>query len=626
MSPTPTASPRLVELEAQLAAALEAEAKAGKAAAAAAEAVASAEGVATAATKKRARATARVKAARKELAAARRRGRGVPRARRKHAQARARAAEARKKLTQASAQLQRTRRTSTATSETHEKAKAHTAALRAQVEAERERLDTEPAPGGGVPLVSLMVDRFTGGYTPAQVAQVEDAGGALAWFDAQLAPDDSEHATVTALPTWFPVLTHTPQERFRNENSGAVGAWDYAQALGNATLLRRIHTHWPVREMLTEFFSDHLHVPATADGWYWRQDHDRLIRSMALGKFSDLLVAASLHPAMLYYLGNFSSTATTVNENHARELLELHTLGVGFHDEDDVKASGRILSGWTVDPWGWPKRTFEAHYDDTLHHRGRASVAGFTSDGSGRDGQTAKDYLAHLARHPNTARRLMRKLATRLVSDDPSARLVSTLTGVYLEADTAIAPVLRTLVRDEEFLASAHHKVRTEENGFVATMRALSVTVRRPRSDEDAAHNLVYSYSAPGPYMWPRPDGRPDAAHAHSDPGRILRSFTMHADLLGGWWPTGNVDYLTPGELLPDLGTGRPLAQLVTHLSRRLTGRDPSPALMSACAQAVGMSPDDVVEPESHQASHLRDWLGARLISPILDQPLHLTH
>ncbi|MBM9459101.1 DUF1800 domain-containing protein [Nocardioides sp. zg-536] len=563
-----------------------------------------------AATKKSKAASEKTAAAKKKLAAAIRKGRKVARARRAYRTARKKSVAARAAAAKAAKAA----------------AAARVAYLAAQRAAEAALARPEDAvTDTGGPSIDLIVSRFTGGYTAAQVAEIKAAGGPVPWLHRQFAPTAVDHPTVAALTSWFPELTHTPQQRWTNERSATVANWQYAEHLGNATLLRRIHSTWQVREVLTEFWSDHLHVPATSDGWYWRQDYDAMLRANALGKFTDILLAATLHPAMLYYLGNFSSDAGAVNENHARELLELHTIGVGSYVEAEVKAAGRILSGWTVNPWATPQ-TFHAHYDDKRHSKSAAAVAGFQSNGDGRGGQAARDLVVHLARHPDTARRLMRKLAVRLVSDDPSPALVASLTKTYLDNDTAIKPVVLALVQHPEFLASAHQKVRTEESGFVATMRALGVTVRKPVEGSDAAHNLVYSYGAPAPYSWPRPDGRPDAAAAYAGPGRVLRSFSMHSALLAGWWPTGSIDYPSPGSRLPDMSQSPTVAQVVEHVHRNLTGRPPEPAVTIASAEAIGLSATTVLPPGMWQATALADWLGVKAMAPLLDNPTHLTH
>jgi hypothetical protein len=483
-----------------------------------------------------------------------------------------------------------------------------------------------------------MCARFTGGWTAAQAAAMKRAGGALAWFDAQLTPHKvPESRRARDAVSWYPLLTDTPSESKDKEQSGVAGGWDYAVQLGNLTLMRRMYSNRQVYEAVVEFICDHLHVPVDTDGWYWRQRYDTLVRAGALGSFSDMLTAASLSPAMLTYLGTATSTATAVNENQARELLELHTVGVGFYTEDDVKATAKLLSGWTCNAWSNPP-VWDATYIDSRHNKTPVSVQGFTSDGSGNGGRTAKDFLAHLARHPNTARRLMTKLATRFVSDSPSATLVADLVSVYQANDTDLTAVLKALVRHPEFIASAHSKVRTPMQDYVATMRALGVVVHKPTHASDAANQLVYAYGGGIPYSWPRPDGRPDVAAAYTSAGRMIDTFRTHADVLGGWWPKGNIAYRDLGDFVPNLRSGKvTVGDYARFAAKKLLGHDIDGTTVAAFAEAIGMPATTVLTTSMWQVGGLgaptptqtkppQNWLAVRALSVLLDHPLHLTH
>ena len=477
-----------------------------------------------------------------------------------------------------------------------------------------------------------LADRFTGGYTAAQGAVITRAGGALAWFDQQLTPTSvPESARTDELWSWFPLLANSPQQRFTSERAGKEGSWEHGIDLASWTILRRVHSERGVLEAMVEFWSDHLHVPTGSDAWYWRQQYDSLLRARALGKFSTLLVEASLHPAMLVYLNNAESNADHPDENHARELLELHTVGRGHYGEDEVKASARILSGWTV-RWPWDTShpevaLFTAWYDRQRHAGGTATVLGFTSTGDGRGGQTAKDYLTYLAHHPATAQRIATKLATRFVSDAPSPKLVGTLATIYLANDTDIRPVLRALVRHPEFTAAAKRKIRTPVADLVASLRVLGVDVRRPNDRESAAHTMAYLHGGLQPYAWPRPDGAPDTTAAYASAGRMLHSLSMHWSLCGGYWPTDGVSYRSPAAFVP---AGRfTIAQYAEHLCRLLRAGGADAATTKAVAQAVGHPATRLVDPATPEGrdlcEQLSDWLGVRAMSTVLDHPHHLT-
>ena len=483
------------------------------------------------------------------------------------------------------------------------------------------------------PGIVHLADRFTGGYTDAQGSAMTRAGGALAWFDQQLTPDSvPESSRATTLWSWFPLLANTPQQRWDSQRAMTGGSWEHGIDLAAWTILRRVHSERGVLESMVEFWSDHLHVPTSSDGWYWRQQYDTLIRSRALGKFSTLLVEASLHPAMLVYLNNAQSTAAHPDENQARELLELHTVGRGHYGEDEVKASARILSGWTV-KWPWDTShpdiaTWAGWYDPRRHATAPAKVLGFSSNGDGRGGQTAKDYLTYLAHQPATGQRIATKLAVRFVSDTPSPALISALVKVYLANDTDIRPVLRALVRHPEFAAAAKRKVRPPVADLIATMRVLGVDVQPPVDRQSAAHTIVYTHGGVQPYSWPRPDGPPDAATAYASAGRMLQSFTMHWDLAGGYWPTREVAYRSPGAFVP---TGRfTIAQYADHLCRLVHHTGADATTTRAVAQALGYPASRIVDPDTAEGRDLHralsGWLGVRAIGAVLDHPRHLTH
>ncbi len=300
----------------------------------------------------------------------------------------------------------------------------------------------------------LMMARMGTGFSRRTWRQLKRSGSARRWFRDQLHPELIEESPrAAALPTWFPDLEHAAAEQVANNDSGVKPAWKYARDLAAITILRRAYSNRPVLEMMTEFWSNHLHIPTTGDlpSWAWRSSYDTLLRTHALGTFEDLLREATLHPAMLLYLDNFRSRRTAPNENHGRELLELHTVGRdGGYTEAMVKDAAKILSGWSVRAW----QIWEPFYDLGNHATGAVSVLGFEHPNTEADGQAVTvAFLKHLAHHPATALTLARRLAVKFVSDDPSQALVEQLADVYLSNGTAIVPVLNALVASDEFTA-----------------------------------------------------------------------------------------------------------------------------------------------------------------------------
>jgi hypothetical protein len=203
-----------------------------------------------------------------------------------------------------------------------------------------------------------LVGRFSYGVTPRLAADVRKAGGARAWFEAQLDPASIPDDAADALRGWWSGLSRDCTELWHRQRDDIEGGWEVMFDYQRWVLLRRIRSRRQVLEMLTELWENHFNVPVNGDAQcFWRTDFGDTIRAGALGRFDDLLHAAITHPAMLINLDNVSSTAAHPNENLGRELLELHTVGRGSYDESDVKESARILTGWSADMWDTFKST-----------------------------------------------------------------------------------------------------------------------------------------------------------------------------------------------------------------------------------------------------------------------------
>ena len=464
-----------------------------------------------------------------------------------------------------------------------------------------------------------LMNRLGTGYSRATWAQMRRAGGATRWFNRQLRPDGvAESTAAKALEEWFPGRHETPERRWQRHTSKSMEGWMYSRDLAAYSMLRRMYSNRPVLETMTDFWSNHLHITADGDtAWVHRDDYDKTIRAHALGRFDALLEAATLHPAMLLYLDNWRSVKDAPNENHGRELLELHTVGrTSGYTEDMVKDSARILSGWTVDA----HKTWRASYQTSLHTTGRVAVLGFSHANSSGDGrEVTRAYLRYLAHHPATARTIAGKLALRFVSDSPSTALVNHLAGVYLRSGTDIAAVLRALVRHKEFRASVGRKVRTPADDLVQTARVLGVRAKRPTSVKSFAIAIAWATGGERLYSWPRPDGAPEHNDAWASASRMLGSFRMHWGLVGGWWPKEQVVFRRPASWLPQRRIR--FDQYVDHLCRLVHGKGSSPRMLKAAVQATGVRPGEVIT-----ASHpLGSWLFVRLMAALLDSPEHMS-
>ena len=397
------------------------------------------------------------------------------------------------------------------------------------------------------------------------------------------------------------------------------GGWVAMANYARWCLLRRIYSERQVLEVMTEFWEHHLHVPLNDDGVFtYRADYGKVIRSHALGRFDDMLVAAITHPAMLISLDNARSTKSAPNENLGRELLELHTVGKGHHTEDDVKAS-------LAHPHRPPRRHVDdvlaAWYDTASHWTGAVKVLDFTHANTAADGRPVTEaYLRYLAHHPHTAAKLARKLAVRFVSDDPPEALVARLAQVFLDNDTEIKPVLRALVRHPEFRLAAGAKVRTPTDDVVACHRVLGTEIARPTADSSTANSILWQTTSIGqsPFAWGRPDGQPQDNRSWSSTSRLLATFEIHYNMAGRWWPAADVAYRAPLDWMPAPSVR--FDALVDHLSTQLLGK-PAPArLVQACSEATGVASTATIT-----ASHaVMRWQFPLVLTTLLDSPDHL--
>ena len=464
-----------------------------------------------------------------------------------------------------------------------------------------------------------LMNRLGAGYSRATWAKMRKAGGANSWFREQLTPARvPESALATALPGWFPDFADSPPTKWQRQANKSKGGWEYAVDLANLAMLRRMYSNRQLLETMVDFWSNHLHVPANGDlCWVHRDDYDKLLRRHALGKFDELLVEATLHPSMLLFLDNWQSVKGAPNENHGRELLELHTGGrTSGYTEQMVKDSAKILSGYTVDAF----RTWQSSYDPKRHTTGPVQVLGFRAENASPDGaQLTRDYLRYLARHPSTARTITRKLAVYFISDDPSPALVSHLAKVFTDSGTDIAQTLRALVATREFKASAGKKVRTPIEDLIATVRVLQVRARKPRSASSFARALSWTHQSMVLYQWPRPDGPPATNAAWSSTTRILSSFRMHWNIGAGWWPTADVVHRPPASWLPRRRLT--LEQYVDHLSRMVLGRPSTRRELTSVLQATGYGRNAIVTKDHPVAS----WMFIRLMGVLLDSPTHMS-
>ena len=263
----------------------------------------------------------------------------------------------------------------------------------------------------------------------------------------------------------------------------------------------------PLLSRMTEFWFNHLNVFAQKGSVRPFVGHYvvNVIRANALGKFEDLLLASAHHPAMLFYLDQAQSNARGLNENYARELMELHTLGVDAgYTQNDVRELARILTGWTVGL----QQGEGFRFAERLHDSGDKTLLGrrFTSSGV-REGE---DAIRMLARHPATARRIANRLATTFVSDKPPQALVDQLAVTFTGTQGDIRSVMRVLVQSPEFWRADNTLFKTPLD-FACSALAVGGGVKDRR---DVQQTLGFLVQAGQPmHGWQTPDGyKTDAA------------------------------------------------------------------------------------------------------------------
>jgi uncharacterized protein (DUF1800 family) len=290
-------------------------------------------------------------------------------------------------------------------------------------------------------------------------------------------------------------------------------------------LTRDVYSSAQLQEVMTDFWLNHFNVflHKNDETPYYMVSYERdVIRPRALGKFEDLLEATAHSPAMMLYLDNASSIGPNsvaaeradrrpnnrkkregLNENYARELMELHTLGVnGGYTQADVTQVARILTGWSVER---PQRGGGFQFEQNRHEPGTKVVMGKKFKEHGE--QEGRELLHMLATRPATAQFISRKLAVRFVSDDPPQALVDRMAKTFLSTDGDISAVLSTLFHSTEFWSSDVYraKVKTPIEFVVSAARASGADIENMQPLANAVREMgmpLYGCVTPNGYSW----------------------------------------------------------------------------------------------------------------------------
>jgi uncharacterized protein (DUF1800 family) len=474
---------------------------------------------------------------------------------------------------------------------------------------------TGPTPGAvappapGLPPSSLTesqqalhaLSRLGYGPRPGDVETVGRAGLA-AWIESQLHPERLEDGGADSRVAALRVVAMTPRalmEAFPPPSPGQRAAEMRPEQspqrmlgeLQQARILRAVYSERQLLEVMVDFWFNHFNVFAgKGPVRYYLPAYERdAIRPYALGRFRDLLGAVAHHPAMLFYLDAWLSVAPGaplgerrggLNENYARELLELHTLGVdGGYTQADIVEVARAFTGWTIDhprP-GHPRSGGGFVFDERAHDRGPKTVLGQRLPGGGvADGERVLDIVA---RHPATARFIATKLARRFVADDPPASVVERAAAVFRDSDGDIRAVVRAIVLSPEFFDAAAYraKVKSPLEFVVSALRALGA-----ETDGGVPVQRALTVMGAPLYGAQPPTGYPDRGAAWASPGGLLARLNFTQAVVAGRLGGTAVDL---GGLLAEAAGADAVAD---RLIDRLLGGEVAPETRAVLQEALG--------------------------------------
>ncbi|MFZ5902774.1 MAG: DUF1800 domain-containing protein [Chloroflexota bacterium] len=437
-----------------------------------------------------------------------------------------------------------------------------------------------PVPPENLPDLSIIaLNRLAFGPRPGDLEAFQSLGATdeerlAAYVEGQLYPesiDDSEwEARLASLG--FETLHKSLEDLFRehivenpyDDNDDRHWQWFVlpADETAEVTFLKAIYSRRQLQELLADFWHNHFNV------YGWHEDatplfasYDRdVIRAHLFGNFRQFLEAVAGHPSMLYYLDNRSNSDAGPNENFARELFELHTLGaesylgvrdqasvekdasgvaVGYVD-NDVYEAARCFTGWRVDDdtgeWeddvGMSGRFL---YYKPWHDRFNKLILGQYLPADQEDMQDARDVLDLLAAHPGTARHIARKLVRRFVSDDAPESLVQAAADAFLahkDSPDQLRQVYRVILLSPEFRQTWGGKIKRPFEFAAAMFRALNADFARV----PGGIRWTYYMMGQGLFEHHPPDGYPDAATAWANSMAMLYGWNLTVGVVDNWW------------------------------------------------------------------------------------------
>lgn len=403
-----------------------------------------------------------------------------------------------------------------------------------------------------------LINRLTWGASPADVRAFQQLGR-QGWIDAQLRADSDLRLPAFVQPLYDSYDDGTPMPAqvvalqavlkrvaaARRDPSISASYQDYSGPIKalrmkaiQRSLLRDIYSPDQLREHMTWFWFNHFNVRMVggitgAAGWDYVEN---AIRPRVFGRFCDLVDVTLRHPAMLVYLNNAQNTAQRGNENYARELMELHTLGADAgYSQADVQALARVLTGAGLDTDHWPPppapgggdRQGLYVFDPSRHDFGKKVLLGVPIKARGP--AEIDEATTMLCRHPATAQRISRRIAQFLVAEAPPEPLVARMAETFSATDGNIEAVLRTMLAAPEFAQSLGQMFKDPNHFFLSALRMGYADARLV--DPELLMRELYR-SGQDRYAYATPDGYPLEAAAWNASGQLEMRFD-HAFELG---------------------------------------------------------------------------------------------
>jgi uncharacterized protein (DUF1800 family) len=349
-----------------------------------------------------------------------------------------------------------------------------------------------------------------------------EAIGLTAYVEEQLEPESIDDTALQPLLAQFPSLEMSYLQLYVSYGGqGQPLASEVLHDIQRARILRAVASRRQLQEVLVDFWFNHFNVYVANAGYWDISPYERLvIRPHVLGSFEDMLLGVAISPAMLIYLDNHKNQVGSLNENYARELLELHTLGVGNYTENDIVEAARCLTGW--------RHEFNGNgsvFHPELHDQGAKSLLGTLQIPANGGSQDIVNLIHFLATHPATAAHISRKLAVRFVSEDPPQTLVDRAAAVFLDTGGDLRAVTESILGSPEFRNSASRtKVKRPLHLLASAARATGADPAQ--LDLSAMSTRLYGLGEPLYRVRP-PTGLPDASASWASPGALLLRFNL---------------------------------------------------------------------------------------------------